>query len=159
MPAAYDFDALQMDGRTVSLRDYQGRVLLIVNTASACGFTPQFAGLQDLHRQYADRGLVVLGFPSNDFAQEGGSNTQIAEFCENTFGVKFPMFAKSAVRGSDASPFYRQLAEQAGQAPRWNFHKYVVGRSGTVVGSFGSSVDPMSKPVVDLVEQQLLVKP
>jgi len=152
------FNRLQ-DEAPQSLCQYAGKVVLVVNTASYCGFTGQYKGLEALYAKYRDRGLVVLGFPSNDFAQEGGSNTQIAEFCENTFGVKFPMFAKSAVRGSDASPFYRQLAEQAGQAPRWNFHKYVVGRSGTVVGSFGSSVDPMSKPVVDLVEQQLLVKP
>ncbi|GAA6119259.1 glutathione peroxidase [Acidovorax sp. FG27] len=152
------FDRLQ-DEVPQSLCQYAGKVVVVVNTASYCGFTGQYKGLEALHAKYRDRGLVVLGFPSNDFAQEGGSNAQIAEFCENTFGVKFPMFAKSAVRGSDASPFYRQLAEQAGQAPRWNFHKYVVGRSGTVVGSFGSSVDPMSKSVVDLVEQQLLVKP
>ncbi|WP_311222256.1 MULTISPECIES: glutathione peroxidase [unclassified Acidovorax] len=152
------FDRLQ-DEAPQSLCQYAGKVVLVVNTASYCGFTGQYKGLEALYSKYRDRGLVVLGFPSNDFAQEGGSNAQIADFCENTFGVKFPMFGKTAVRGSDASPFYRQLAEQGGQAPRWNFHKYVVSRSGAVVGSFGSSVDPQSKQVLDLVEQQLAAKP
>ncbi len=152
------FDRLQ-DEAPQSLCQYAGKVLLVVNTASYCGFTGQYKGLEALYAQYRDRGLVVLGFPSNDFAQERGSNAQIAEFCENTYGVKFPMFAKSAVRGADASPFYRQLAEQAGQAPRWNFHKYVIGRDGKVVGSFGSSVDPQSPKVVELIERQLAARP
>lgn len=154
----YRFDRLQ-DEVPQSLCQYAGKVVLVVNTASYCGFTGQYKGLEALYAKYRDRGLVVLGFPSNDFAQEAGSNAQIAEFCENTFGVKFPMFGKTAVRGSDVSPFYRQLAEQAGQAPRWNFHKYVLSRSGAVVGSFGSSVDPQSRQVVDLVEQQLAARP
>ena len=153
----HSFDRLQ-DEAPQSLCQYRGKVLLVVNTASYCGFTGQYKGLEALYAKYRDQGLVVLGFPSNDFAQETGSNTQIADFCENTFGVKFPMFSKSQVRGSGASAFYRQLAEQGGQAPRWNFHKYVVGRSGTVVGSFGSSVDPQSKPVVDAIERQLAAK-
>lgn len=152
------FDRLQ-DEAPQSLCQYAGKVLLVVNTASYCGFTGQYKGLEALYAQYRDRGLVVLGFPSNDFAQERGSNAQIAEFCENTYGVKFPMFSKSAVRGADASPFYRQLAEQAGQAPRWNFHKYVIGRDGKVVGSFGSSVDPQSPKVVELIERQLAARP
>ena len=159
MTTLYDFEAQPMSGPPVPLRQYEGQVLLIVNTASACGFTPQFAGLEALHQQFAGRGLVVLGFPSNDFAQERDSNAQIAQFCENTYGVKFPMFSKSAVRGADASPFYRQLAEQGGQAPRWNFHKYLIGRNGKVVGSFGSSVDPQSPKVVELIEQQLAARP
>ncbi len=152
------FDRLQ-DEAPQSLCQYAGKVLLVVNTASYCGFTGQYKGLEALYAQYRDRGLVVLGFPSNDFAQERGSNAQIAEFCENTYGVKFPMFSKSTVRGADASPFYRQLAEQAGQAPRWNFHKYVIGRDGKVVGSFGSSVDPQSPKVVELIERQLAARP
>lgn len=152
------FDRLQ-DEAPQSLCQYAGKVLLVVNTASYCGFTGQYKGLEALYAQYRDRGLVVLGFPSNDFAQERGSNAQIAEFCENTYGVKFPMFSKSTVRGADASPFYRQLAEQAGQAPRWNFHKYLIGRNGKVVGSFGSSVDPQSPKVVELIERQLAARP
>lgn len=152
------FDRLQ-DEAPQSLCQYRGKVLLVVNTASYCGFTGQYKGLEALYARYRDQGLVVLGFPSNDFAQETGSNTQIADFCESTFGVKFPMFSKSQVRGSGASAFYQQLAGQAGQAPRWNFHKYLVGRSGTVVGSFGSSVDPQSKAVVEAIERQLAVTP
>ena len=152
------FDRLQ-DEAPQSLCQYAGKVLLVVNTASYCGFTGQYKGLEALYAKYRDRGLVVLGFPSNDFAQERDSNAQIAQFCENTYGVKFPMFSKSAVRGADVSPFYRQLAEQGGQAPRWNFHKYLIGRNGKVVGSFGSSVDPQSPKVVELIEQQLAARP
>src|SRR6478736_10505179 len=123
----HTFPRLQ-DEKPQSLCQYSGRVLLVVNTASFCGFTPQYEGLEKLHARYRERGLVVLGFPSNDFAQETGSNKEIADFCENTFGVKFPMFAKTAVRGSDVNPFYRQLAAATGRAPLWNFYKYVIGR-------------------------------
>ena len=123
-PALLDqtFPRLQ-DEKPQSLCQYAGKVLLVVNTASYCGFTPQYQGQEDLYSRYRERGLVVLGFPSNDFSQEGGSNKDIADFCENTFGVKFPMFAKSSVRGSDANPLFRQLARQTGSQPRWNFHK------------------------------------
>lgn len=139
-----------------ALCQYAGKVLLVVNTASYCGFTGQYEGLEDLYARYRGKGLVVLGFPSNDFAQETGSNADIAEFCANTFGVRFPMFAKSHVKGADALPLYRQLAAaSAGQAPRWNFHKYLVSRSGQVVGSYGSSVEPQSKALVQAIEQQL----
>lgn len=138
------------------LCQYAGKVLLVVNTASYCGFTGQYKGLEDLYARYRDKGLVVLGFPSNDFAQETGSNTDIAEFCENTFGVRFPMFVKSHVKGSEALPLYRQLASASqGQTPRWNFHKYLVSRSGKVVGSYGSSVEPQNKALVQAIEQQL----
>ena len=154
----HTFERLQ-DEAPQSLCQYAGKVVLVVNTASYCGFTGQYKGLEALSAKYRDQGLVVLGFPSNDFAQETGSNNQIADFCENTFGVKFPMFTKTPVRGSDANAFYRQLAAQAGQAPRWNFHKYLVGRSGTVVGSFGSSVEPQSKSVTEAIERQLALKP
>lgn len=137
------------------LCQYRSKVLLIVNTASYCGFTGQYQGLEALHTRYKDRGLVVLGFPSNDFSQEGGSNAQIADFCENTFGVKFPMFAKSRVVGADASPLYRELKAQSGEAPRWNFHKYLVGRDGKVAGSFGSAVEPGDPRLLRAIEQQL----
>ena len=111
----HTFDRLQ-DEKPQSLCQYSGKVVLIVNTASYCGFTGQYKGLEDLYARYKDKGLVVLGFPSNDFSQESGSNQQIADFCENTFGVKFPMFAKSSVKGPEASPLYRQLAQLSGTA-------------------------------------------
>ena len=134
-----DFEALQMDGQTLPLRHYQGRVLLIVNTASACGFTPQFAGLQALHAQYADHGLVVLGFPCNQFGhQDAGSNDEIASFCQRNYGVTFPMMAKIDVNGEDAAPLYRWLTEQApgllgSKAIKWNFTKFLVGKDGQVI--------------------------
>jgi glutathione peroxidase len=150
----HTFPRLQ-DEKPQSLCQYSGKVLLVVNTASFCGFTPQYEGLEKLHARYRDRGLVVLGFPSNDFAQESGSNKDIAEFCENTFGVKFPMFAKSAVRGGDANPLFRQLAQQTGRAPLWNFHKYLIGRDGKVVASYGSRTKPDDGELLRALEAQL----
>ena len=150
----HTFARLQ-DEKPQSLCQYSGKVLLVVNTASYCGFTHQYKGLEDLHARYKDRGLVVLGFPSNDFAQEKSSNKEIAEFCENTFGVKFPMFAKTTVRGGDANPFYRQLAQQSGRAPLWNFHKYLVGRDGKVIANYTSITGPTDRSLVAAIEQQL----
>ncbi|MGQ2980683.1 MAG: glutathione peroxidase [Polaromonas sp.] len=146
------------DEKPQALCQYSGKVLVVVNTASFCGFTSQYAGLEALYAKYRDKGLVVLGFPSNDFSQESGSNQDIANFCENTFGVKFPMFAKSAVTGKSANPLYRQLAERTGSAPRWNFHKYVVSRDGLEISSFGSSVTPGSPAFLQEIEKKLLVK-
>ena len=151
------FPRLQ-DEKQQSLCQYAGKVLLVVNTASYCGFTPQYKGLEDLYARYRDRGLVVLGFPSNDFAQERGSNQEIAEFCQNTFGVKFPMFAKSGVRGSDANPLFRELAARTGQAPRWNFHKYLVARDGRVVAQYSSMTTPQDHALLGQIEK-LLVQP
>jgi glutathione peroxidase len=150
----HTFPRLQ-DEKPQPLCQYAGRVLLVVNTASFCGFTPQYEGLEKLHARYRDRGLVVLGFPSNDFAQETGSNKEIADFCENTFGVKFPMFGKSAVRGSDANPLFRELAAQTGRAPLWNFHKYLIGRDGKVVAQYGSLTPPDDPALLRALEQQL----
>jgi glutathione peroxidase len=150
----HTFPRLQ-DEKPQSLCQYSGRVLLVVNTASFCGFTPQYEGLERLHARYRDRGLVVLGFPSNDFAQESGSNKEIADFCENTFGVKFPMFGKTAVRGADANPLFRELAAQTGRAPLWNFYKYLVGRDGKVVAAYSSMTKPDDPAFVKAVEQQL----
>lgn len=155
-PALLDqtFPRLQ-DEKPQSLCQYAGKVLLVVNTASYCGFTPQYEGLEDLYSRYRERGLVVLGFPSNDFAQESGSNKDIADFCANTFGVKFPMFAKSSVRGSDANPLFRQLARQTGRQPLWNFHKYLIGRDGQVVAQYASTTAPQDKAFVARIEQLL----
>jgi glutathione peroxidase len=154
----HTFARLQ-DEKPQSLCQYAGRVVLVVNTASFCGFTGQYKGLEALHARYKDQGLVVLGFPSNDFSQETGSNAQIADFCENTFGVKFPMFAKSSVKGPEASALFRQLAQQSGTAPRWNFHKYLLGRDGKLVDQYSSLTAPDSKALVRAIEQQLAVAP
>ena len=155
-PATLQHTYLRLqDEKPQSLCQYSGKVVLIVNTASYCGFTGQYKGLEDLYARYKDKGLVVLGFPSNDFSQESGSNQQIADFCENTFGVKFPMFAKSSVKGPEASPLYRQLAQLSGTAPRWNFHKYLLGRNGQLVDSYSSLTAPDSKGLVRAIEQQL----
>ena len=148
------FPRLQ-DEKPQPLCQYAGKVLLVVNTASFCGFTPQYEALEKLHARYRDAGLVVLGFPSNDFAQETGSNKEIADFCENTFGVKFPMFAKSAVRGSDANPLFKQLAAQTGRAPLWNFHKYLVSRDGKVVDDYSSLTRPDDPALVRTLEREL----
>lgn len=144
------------DERPIDLCSYAGKVVLVVNTASYCGFTGQYKGLEALQQRYAARGFVVLGFPSNDFGrQEPGSNTQIAEFCENTFGVRFPMFAKSSVVGAQANPLFRALAQRTGQAPQWNFHKYLVSRDGQEVVSFASAVDPQSRALTKEIERLL----
>lgn len=143
------------DEKPQSLCQYSGKVVVVVNTASFCSFTPQYKSLEALHAQYKDRGLVVLGFPSNDFSQETGSNKEIADFCENTFGVKFPMFTKSSVSGKDANPLFKQLAAKTGTAPRWNFYKYVIARDGVNVRSFNSLTDPTSPQFVQEIEKQL----
>lgn len=154
----HTFARLQ-DEKPQSLCQYGGKVALIVNTASYCGFTPQYKGLEALYDKYKDKGLVVLGFPSNDFSQEGGSNQQIADFCENTFGVKFPMFAKTQVTGRQAVPFYQQLAAAAGnQRPLWNFHKYLLGRDGKLVASYPSQVAPQDPKLIQEIEKQLMTK-
>ena len=137
------------------LCQYAGQVVLVVNTASFCGFTGQYEGLEALYEKYRRRGFVVLGFPSNDFGQqEPGSNREIADFCFNTYAVRFPMFAKTTVSGPGASPLFSALGRQAG-APRWNFHKYLIGRDGRVVAAFPSQVAPLDKPLTQAVERLL----
>lgn len=150
----YVFPRLQ-DEKPQPLCQYTGKVLLVVNTASYCGFTPQYKGLEALYAKYKDRGLVVLGFPSNDFAQESGDNKQIADFCENTYGVKFPMFGKTTVRGKDANPLYKEMARATGRAPLWNFHKYLLARNGAVVANYSSLTAPDDKALVRELEKQL----
>lgn len=151
------FDRLQ-DEKPQSLCQYTGKVLLVVNTASFCGFTRQYEGLEALDRKYRAKGLVVLGFPSNDFAQETGSNKEVADFCENTFGVKFPMFVKSSVRGGDANPLFKELARQTGTTPKWNFYKYLVGRDGKVVAAYSSFTEPDDRELLGTLEKQLAAR-
>ena len=147
------------DDKPQALCQYAGKVLLVVNTASYCGFTSQYEGLEALQARFAARGLVVMGFPSNDFGQqEPGSSQQIADLCFNTYGVKFPMFAKTAVKGPGANPLYTQLAQATGQTPRWNFHKYLVDRQGRAVASFSSEVTPTSAQLVAAVEKALAAR-
>ena len=148
MSSIYDFDALRIDGTSVPLRQYEGKVLLIVNTASACGFTPQFGGLEALHQQYGSQGLVVLGFPCNQFAgQDPGSNEDIASFCQLNYGVSFPMMAKIDVNGAGASPLYRWLAAEApgllgSKSIKWNFTKFLVGKDGQVLRRYAPQDAP-----------------
>jgi glutathione peroxidase len=157
--SVYAFSAPLLDGRTVSLDEFRGRVLLIVNTASKCGFTPQYAGLEDLYRTYHDRGLEVLGFPCNQFgAQEPGSAEEIGSFCERNYGVSFPIFEKIEVNGDRTHPLYRYLkGEHAGifgtEAIKWNFTKFLIGRHGNVVDRYGPSTEP--KAIAGAIEAQL----
>jgi glutathione peroxidase len=151
------FPRLQ-DDEPRSLCEFQGKVVLVVNTASYCGFTQQYEGLETLYRNYKDQGLVVLGFPSNDFSQEPGSNQQIAEFCSNTFSVRFPMFAKTKVKGPGANPLFAELARLA-EAPGWNFHKYLIGRDGKLVSSYSSAVSPDSRRLRRDLQAALAFKP
>lgn len=138
------------------LCQYAGRVVLVVNTASYCGFTSQYEGLEALFRRYRERGFVVLGFPSNDFGQqEPGSAKQIAEFCFNTYGVAFPMFAKTVVSGPAADPLFVELARRSGVAPKWNFHKWLIGRDGNVVAAYPSTVEPLDSRLVRDLERNL----
>ena len=145
-----------LDGKPRSLCEYSGRVLLVVNTASRCGYTGQYAGLEKLQDSYGKRGLTVLGFPSNDFGnQEPGSDKDIAEFCSMTYGVKFPIFSKTSVKGAQRHPFYADLAKASGSEPAWNFHKYLIGRDGRTVTAFPSNVAPDSNVLLREIEAAL----
>jgi glutathione peroxidase len=149
------FKRLQ-DETPQNLCQYAGKVVLVVNTASYCGFTNQYEGLEAMYAKYGSKGLVVLGFPSNDFGkQEPGSSKEIADFCYNTYGVKFPMFAKSVVSGPTPNPLYVELIKITGKTPAWNFHKYLIDRNGKVVDSFPSKVTPTDKQLVGAVEKAL----
>jgi len=157
---AFTFDSLQ-EGKKVNLTDYKGQVILIVNTASKCGFTGQYKGLQSLYAQYKDKGLVIIGVPSNDFgAQEPGSSEDIAKFCEFNYGVTFPMTAKEIVSGDKAHPFYLFAKEQLGfgTAPKWNFHKYLINREGKLVDYFNSTTTPDSDKLKTEIETLLNAK-
>jgi glutathione peroxidase len=146
------------DEKPQSLCQYAGQVVVVVNTASYCGFTSQYKGLESLYDRYKSKGLVVLGFPSNDFSQEPDDNQKIADFCENTFGVKFPMFSKTSVRGEQASPFFKQLTRLTQTAPKWNFYKYVISRDGQRVKAYSSMTGPQDKAFLQDIEQLLAAK-
>jgi len=160
---ACDSDLLDQDFRKLASEDevnlceaYEGKVLLVVNTASKCGNTPQYDGLEKLYDEYGERGLVVLGFPSNDFmGQEPGSEEQIEEFCRLTYGVQFPMFAKTSVREDDAHPFFADLASASGTYPTWNFHKFLIGRDGQLITQFSPRTQPYDTDVVGAIETAL----
>jgi glutathione peroxidase len=151
----HSFNRLQ-DDAPQNLCQYKGKVALVVNTASYCGFTKQYEGLEALYAKYKDRGLVVLGFPSNDFGkQEPGSSKEIADFCFNTYGVKFPMFAKSSVHGDEVNPFYAQLIKATNTTPKWNFYKYLIDRNGKVLNAYASTTTPDNKGLVTAIEKAL----
>lgn len=156
-----DFTMTSIDGKDVPLSTYKGKVLLLVNVASKCGHTPQYAQLEELHKKYSGKGLAILGFPANNFGnQEPGTDEQIKEFCSTTYGVTFDMFSKISVKGNDQHPLYRYLTAKetnpgfAGDV-KWNFTKYLVSRDGTVVGKFASGVKPMSEELVSAIEAAL----
>jgi glutathione peroxidase len=147
-PALLDHRYTSLQGKPVNLCQFAGKPILVVNTASKCGYTPQFEKLEALHKRYRGRGLVVLGFPSNDFNQELATNREIAEFCKLTYFVEFPMIEKGSVTGPGANAFFRQLAAASGAAPRWNFHKYLIAPDGKTVHSFDTRVEPDSREVM-----------
>ena len=155
-PTILDHRTSTLQGKPDDLCRHAGKVVLFVNTASYCGYTPQYEGLEALFQKYRDKGFVVLGFPANDFGkQEPGTNAEVADFCERTFKVKFPMYEKSVVSGAEASPLYRQLAAGGGGAPKWNFHKYLVGRDGTILAGYPSKVKPDDPALVEALEKAL----
>ena len=154
--AVIDHEVTSLTGETVNLADYRGKAMLIVNTASRCGFTPQYAGLQELYTKYEEQGLVVIGFPSNDFGgQEPGDSEQIADFCQKNYGVTFPMMAKVHARGGDKAPIYKTLTDEIGGEVKWNFTKFLVDPEGKVVNRFGSRVKPMSDELTQAIEAVL----
>ncbi len=158
VPPALNFTMNSLDGKPVDLSKYQGRVVLMVNVASQCGFTPQYEGLEELHKKYSAKGLSILGFPANEFGQqEPGTNAEIAQFCKQNYGVEFDMFSKIVVKGPGQAPLYRYLTSH----PRfrgdvaWNFEKFLIGRNGEVIGRFKSEVEPLSREMVAALEAAL----
>jgi glutathione peroxidase len=157
----HDFTVKTIRGESQKLADYQGKVLLVVNVASECGFTPQYDGLEKLYEQFKDKGFAVLGFPANDFgAQEPGSNEQIGQFCTAKFGVKFPMFAKVAVKGESTDPLFDYLQSKDtnpdfGGPIKWNFNKFLIGKNGEIIGRFEHKIDPLSADVKAAIEKAL----
>jgi glutathione peroxidase len=161
VPAALNFTMKTIDGRSVDLSKYQGRVVLMVNVASECGYTYQYEGLEELHKRYSAKGLSILGFPANEFgAQEPGTDPEIAQFCKQNYGVQFDMFSKIVVRGPGQSPLYKYLTTHPkfpGEID-WNFEKFLIGRNGEVIGRYKSPVEPLSKQMVGAIESALASK-
>lgn len=158
-PTILDHRFMSLQGKPQDFCQYRGKVVLIVNTASYCGYTEQYKGLQALYDRYQQRGLVVVGFPANDFGkQEPGSNADVADFCERTFKVKFPMIEKTSVVGSQANPLFEKLFVVTGDRPKWNFHKFLIARDGVTVKSFSSRVAPESSAVTAEIESLLAAK-
>jgi len=158
MASAHDFSFTTIDHKPLEMKAFAGKPVLVVNVASFCGFTPQYAELQKLHETYGPKGLVVLGVPSNDFgAQEPKTEPEIAKFCETSFGVTFPMTSKQKVVGGDAHALYRWISSEAGEgaAPKWNFHKYLIGKDGKLAGAWPSKVSPMSAEITGPIEKML----
>ena len=151
----YKFDSL--DGGQIKLSDYKDKVIVIVNVASRCGFTPQYEDLQSLHNSYKDKNLVVIGVPTNNFKQEPGSNDQIKDFCETNFGITFPMTEKINVIGANSHPFYKWAKDDFGISaiPKWNFHKIIIGKDGKVADTFASITNPSSKKFINFIEEQI----
>jgi glutathione peroxidase len=154
-PELYNHQLTTLQGDKINLCDYQDKPILVVNTASKCGFTPQFEALEGMYSKYKDKGLLVIGFPSNDFRQEPGDNKQIGDFCKMTYAVKFPMMTKSSVTGTNANPFYQKLIAKTGQTPKWNFYKYVILPGGKEVYAFGSLTKPDSAEILDKIKPSL----
>jgi glutathione peroxidase len=156
-PTAYGFSFAGLDGRNIRLVEHAGKPILIVNTASLCGYTPQYAGLQELWSRLRERGLLIIGVPSNDFGgQEPGGSAEILKTAHEEYGVTFPLASKADVRGPSAHPFYRWAAlERPREAPRWNFHKYLIGREGRIAASFPPTVEPMDARVFAAIEREL----
>jgi len=149
----YEFKMMSLDGKEIDFAQYKGKKLLIVNTASKCGKTPQYEGLEKLHEQFKDK-IIVLGFPANNFfKQEPGSNAEIAEFCQKNYGVQFQMFEKISVKGKDQHPLYQWLQSKTGEKPDWNFAKYMVSEEGSKVTFFSSSVQPLDNKIVSQINQ------
>ena len=155
-PAILDHKFANLMDEPISLCQFGGKVLLIVNTASECGYTPQYDGLEKLYRRYRSKGFMVLGFPANDFgAQEPGSNQEIAQFCRVNYGITFPVFAKTPVVGANANPLFKELTAKTGKPPRWNFHKYLLDRTGQPVAVFESAIEPEDRQVTSQIDKLL----
>ncbi|HEX2593473.1 MAG TPA: glutathione peroxidase [Rhizomicrobium sp.] len=158
MSSAYDFSFKTIDGKSLPMSEFKGKAVLVVNVASQCGLTPQYSGLEELWKAKKDKGLIVLGVPANNFgSQEPGTENEIKTFCETRFNVDFPMTSKEHVIGGEAHPLYKWIAGELGEgaAPKWNFHKYLIGKDGSIAGTFGSRTEPMAPEIVDAIDAAL----